>query len=71
MRDIVKYTTFKKQIDELNNWFDDFLDDNSRGGKLDAEEVDNPFWLEYNEKYRMYMKIRAKMEDMEREALSN
>ncbi len=71
MRDIVKYTAFKKQIDELNDWFDDFLDDKSRGAKLDAEEVDNPFWLEYNEKYRMYMKIRAKMEDMEREALSN
>lgn len=66
MYDIVKYTSFKNQIDELNDWFDNFLDDKNRGGKLDVEEIDNPLWSEYNEKYRMYMKIREQMEEMER-----
>lgn len=68
MRNIVEYTTLKNQIDELNGWFDLFLKDKKRGGNLDAEEIDNPLWSEYNAKYKMYMKIRSKMEDMERAA---
>jgi len=66
MHDIVKYTTLKNQIDELNEWFDEFLGDKERGGSLDTENIDNTAWAEYNEKYKMYMKIREKMEDMER-----
>jgi hypothetical protein len=66
MNNIIEYTSLKNQIDELNEWFDLFLKDKNRGGSLDAEEIDNPLWAEYNEKYKMYMKIRGKMEDMER-----
>lgn len=68
MRDIVAYTTLKNQIDELNQWFNLFLKDKKRGGSLDDQEIDNPLWSEYNAKYKMYMKIRSKMEDMERAA---
>lgn len=64
------YTALKVQIKELTDWFDEFLGDKSRGGKLDLDELDSNLWQEYNSKYKMYMKIRDKIETIERKFIS-
>lgn len=63
MQNILEYSKLKKSIELLDKWFDNFL--KGKGKKMDHEKIDESLWLEYDSKYREYLKLSQKLRLME------